>query len=66
MQWFRKLVYTDNTILLYFLYLTTKLLLYYYCRNFPIGQNDFPNMLILKKLGALTTPPPIPPRYGPD
>ena len=41
-------------------------MLYYYCRNFPNGQPDFPNMLILQKLGGggLTTPP-IPPRYGP-
>ena len=35
-------------------------MLYYYCRNFPNGQPDFPNMLILQKLGGLTTPP-IPP-----
>jgi hypothetical protein len=49
MPWFRKSVYTVNTIILYFLYLTTKILLYYYCRNFPNGQPDFPNMLILKK-----------------
>jgi hypothetical protein len=53
MPWFRKSVYTDNTIILYFLCLTKKILLYYYCRNFPNGQLDFPNML---------TPPP---RYGP-
>jgi hypothetical protein len=52
MPWFRKSVYTDNTIILYFLYLTTKILLYYHCRNFPNGQPDFPNMLILKKLGG--------------
>jgi hypothetical protein len=68
MPWFRKSVYTDNTIILYFLYLTTKILLYYYCRNFPNGQPDFPNMLILKKLGGgVNHPPPpnTPPRYGP-
>ena len=35
-------------------------MLYYYCRNIPNGQPDFPNMLILQKLGGLTTPP-IPP-----
>jgi hypothetical protein len=52
MPWFCKSVYTDNTILLYFLCLTTEILLYYYCCNFPNGQPDFPNMLILKKLGG--------------
>jgi hypothetical protein len=30
----------------------------------PNGQPDFPNMLILKKLGGWTTPK-YPPRYGP-
>jgi hypothetical protein len=65
MPWFRKLVYTDNTIILYFLCLTTKILLYYYCRNFPNGQPDFPNMpLILKKVGGLTTLQ-YSSRYGP-
>ena len=48
---FRKSVYTDNTIILYFLCLTTEILLYYYCRNFPNGQHGFPIMLILKNLG---------------
>ena len=63
----RKSVYTDNTIILYFLCLTTKILLYYYCRNFPNGQPDFANMLILKKLGVNHPPPPqYPPRYGPE
>jgi hypothetical protein len=59
MPWFRKSVYTDNTIILYFLYLTIKILLYYYCRNFPNDQPDFPNMVVLKKLGVnqpLNTP----------
>jgi hypothetical protein len=55
---FSKSVYTDNTIILYFLCLTTKILLYYYCRNFPNGQPDFPNMLILKRLGGVNPPPP--------
>jgi hypothetical protein len=35
-------------------------LLHYYYRNFPNGQPNFPNMLILQKLGGLATPP-IPP-----
>jgi hypothetical protein len=64
MPWFRISVYTDNTIILYFLCLTTKILLYYYRRNFSNGQSDFLNMLILKKLGGwhpLNTLP----RYGP-
>jgi hypothetical protein len=59
MSWSRKSVYTDTTIILYFLCLTTKILLYYYCPKFPNGQPDFPNILILKKLGrGLTIPPP--------
>jgi hypothetical protein len=57
----RKSVYTDNTIILYFLCLTTKILLHYYCRNFPNGQPDFPNMLIIKKLGGGVTTPQYPP-----
>jgi hypothetical protein len=51
MPWFRKSVYTDNTIILYILCLTTKILLHY-CRDFPNGQPNFPNMLILKKLSG--------------
>ena len=35
-------------------------MLYYYCRNFPNDQPDFPNMLILKKLGVNHPPPPPP------
>ena len=64
MPWFRKSVYTDNTIILYFLCLTTKILLYYYYRNFPNGQPDFPNMVILKKLGVTPPPPPTIPRLA--
>jgi hypothetical protein len=62
---FRKSVYTENTIILYFLCLTTKILLCYYRRNFPNGQPDFPNRLILKKKGRLIIPNPNSlPRYG--
>jgi hypothetical protein len=61
MPWFRKSVYIDNTIILYFLCLTTKILLCYYCRNFPNGQPGFPNMLILKKLGVNH---PLTPQYS--
>jgi hypothetical protein len=51
MPWFRKSVYTDNTIILYFLF-NNWILFFYYCRDFPNGQPDFPNMLILKNRGA--------------
>ena len=58
------------TIQLYYIFcLTTKILLCYYCRNFPNGQPGFPNMLILKKSWGLTTtlPPntPIATALGP-
>ena len=36
--------------------LTTKISLHYHCRNFPNGQPDFPNILILKIF--LGGPPP--------
>jgi hypothetical protein len=43
------------------------MLFYYYCRNFPNGQPDFLNniMLILKKLGGGVNHPPIPPSLQP-
>jgi hypothetical protein len=44
--------------------LTIKILLHY-CRNFPNGQPDFPNMLILKKLRGNPPPPNSPPSLRP-
>jgi hypothetical protein len=47
-------------------YITTKILFYYYCRNFPNGQPDFLNMLILKMLaGGAVNHPPISPSLQP-
>ena len=43
----------------------SKILFYYYCRNFPNGQPDFLNMLSLKKLGGGVNHPQYPPRYSP-
>jgi hypothetical protein len=59
MPWFRKSVYTDNTIILYFLCLTTKILLYFCYTQFSEYVNS-------KKVGGVNHPYNNPPRYGPD